>query len=102
MLNIWQQASKGQLPLWRVFWLGHVLGYFILIAISTLITLVLDTDLFFKPVLLLFILLSVYAIYKCSANVEKKLLGKLAKIYAVLMGILYIVGIITIPIALYL
>lgn len=102
MINIFKQALKGQLPLWKVFWLGHILGYFILVAISALITLALDTDIFFKPALLLFILLSVYAIYKCSANVEKKYLGKLAKIYAVLIGLLYIVGIITIPIALYL
>ncbi len=57
MLNIWQQAFKGQLPLWRVFWLGHVLGYFILMTISALITLALNTDIFFKPTLLLFILL---------------------------------------------
>lgn len=102
MLNTFKQALKGQLPLWKVFWLGHILGYFILVAISALITLALDTDIFFKPVLLLFILLSIYAIYKCSANVERKYLGKLAKIYAVLIGLLYIVGIITIPIALYL
>jgi VanZ family protein len=102
MLNTFKRALTGELPLWRVFWLGHILGYFILIGISALITLTLNTDIFFKPVLLLFILLSVYAIYKCSANVEKKYLGKLAKIYAVLIGLLYIVGVITIPIALYL
>jgi VanZ family protein len=102
MLKIWQQAFKGQLPLWRVFWIGHVLGYFVFSVLSALVAGALDTDIFMKPALLLFIALSVYAIFKCSANVERKFLGKLAKIYAVLWGLTYIAGAITIPIALYL
>lgn len=102
MLTIWQKAFKGQLPLWRVFWIGHVLGYFVLSVLNALVAGAVDTDIFMKPTLLIFIALSVYVIFKCSANVEKKLLGTLAKIYAVIWGLVYIVGAITIPIALYL
>lgn len=102
MLKIWQQAFRGQLPLWRVFWIGHALGYFVFSVLIALVAGALDTDIFIKPALLIFIALSVYAIYKCSINVEKQMWGKLARLYTLLWLLVFIVGAITIPIALYL
>ncbi len=102
MINSWKRAFKGELPLWKAFWIGHFLGYWVLSLILGLTGAALDIDIFFKPVLLIFIPISVYTIYKCSKNVKKPLWGKLAKIYAIIWALIYLAGVITIPIALYL
>lgn len=96
-------ALSGQLRLWRVFWFGHFLAYWIITAFYGLLAAAFESNVFsalYLPILLGYMAFVYLAIWRCSMNVDKKIWGYLAKIYSGLALASYIVGIITIPIAL--
>ena len=103
LLQTWRLALNGKLQLWRVFWIGHFLAYFIISVVYALFVIATNSPLvefLFLPTLLIYMALVYVAMWKCAMNVEKKMWGYCAKIYAGFALATYVIGIITIPIAL--
>ena len=105
LIESWKSALKGNCQLWRVFWLGNFLAYFILVGLVGIISLLTDgADAFLVStatlLFLIYLVFVLYALWKCAFNVENKIYGYLARIYVVLAFITYVIGMVTIPMAL--
>jgi hypothetical protein len=102
LFQSWRLALKGEMQLWRVFWIGHFLAYWVFVALFAVSALLLDSNLaslLFAPFVLTYMFLVYFAMWKCAFNSNRKVYGYLARIYAGIALIAYIVGIVTIPIA---
>lgn len=103
LFQSWRLALKGEMQLWRVFWIGHFLAYWVFVALFAVLALLFDSNLaslLFAPFVLTYMLFVYFAMWRCAFNSNKKVYGYLARIYAGLALIAYVVGIISIPIAL--
>ncbi len=103
LFQSWGLALKGEMQLWRVFWIGHFLAYWVFVALFAVLALLFDSNiplLLFTPFVLTYMAFVYFAIWKCAFNSNRKVYGYLARIYAGLALIAYVAGFVTIPIAL--
>jgi hypothetical protein len=103
LFQSWRLALKGEMELWRVFWIGHFLAYLVFVALFAVLALLFDSNiplLLFTPFVLTYMAFVYFAIWKCALNSNRKVYGYLARIYAGIGLISYVVGFITIPMVL--
>lgn len=104
LFQSWKLALKGELQLWRVFWIGHFLAYWVFVALFGILALLFDSNipaLLFAPFVLTYMGFVYFAMWRCAFNSNKRIYGYLARVYAGIALISYVVGVFTIPMVLF-